>query len=351
VETETLTCPTCGDEHRPEATRRAMITLQTARDRDQTASDQDQTASDQDQTAADRDQTASDRDQSSADGDQEAADEDLTSGGDPISHQRSRLARERSRHDRTVVAQVRDKTADERLHTAAQRDRAAEQRDSHAATRDAAAQRRALLDEQGVSRDDLLLRAERDRAMAAADRLRAAADREQAAADREQAAADREQAARDLQFATTDQLTGAWVRGFGLTEVESEIVRAHRTGGQLVLAFVDVDQLKRVNDSEGHGAGDTLLRLAGETLRARVRPYDIVVRYGGDEFVCALPNVRRAQAQQRFDSIAAAFTAATGGRSISFGLAELEPGDDLQRLVERADRELYASRRSRDTPA
>jgi len=66
----------------------------------------------------------------------------------------------------------------------------------------------------------------------------------------------------------TDELTGGWTRRLGLEEISRELERAHRTGFSLVLAFIDVDGLKQVNDSQGHLAGDTLLRLVGETLRA-----------------------------------------------------------------------------------
>src|SRR5205807_10608969 len=176
----------------------------------------------------------------------------------------------------------------------------------------------------------------RDRARADADRAKAADDRTRAAADRTRAAADREDAARegaealrhwtesanDLRFATTDELTGAWTRRFGLEEVSRELERAHRTGATLVLAFVDVDGLKQVNDSQGHLAGDALLRLVGETLRANVRPYDVIVRYGGDELVCAMPNLSGPEARGRFEKIAAALTAINPEHSVTFGLAE-----------------------------
>ena len=87
----------------------------------------------------------------------------------------------------------------------------------------------------------------------------------------------------NLRRATTDELTGARTRTFGLEEIARELERAHRTGGTLVLAFVDVDGLKAGQRHEGHLAGDALLRLVGETIRANVRPYDLIVRYGGDE--------------------------------------------------------------------
>ncbi len=121
--------------------------------------------------------------------------------------------------------------------------------------------------------------------------MQAAQDREQASRERAEAHRDRTESAENLKMSTEDELTGAWTRKFGLEEISRELERAHRTGSKLALAFVDVDDLKTVNDSRGHLAGDALLRLVAETLLSSVRRYDVVVRYGGDEFVWALPNL------------------------------------------------------------
>jgi diguanylate cyclase (GGDEF)-like protein len=209
-----------------------------------------------------------------------------------------------------------------------------------------------LQDDAGASREDILLRAERDRARAAADRAKAADDRVRAAADREEAARERVVARRErgrsadsLRLAATDELTGAWTRRLGLEELSRELERARRTGARLVLAFVDVDGLKAVNDNRGHLAGDALLRLLGETLRASVRPYDVIVRYGGDELLCAMSNLGLPEARARFDTIAAAFAAADPDHhSITFGLAQAAPADSLQELIARADTDLLQAR-------
>ena len=136
----------------------------------------------------------------------------------------------------------------------------------------------------GIVRSSRCAVAERIRAEAAADRAAAARDRAEAERLRDEAAA-------MLAVASTDELTGAWSRRFGLEELERMLARAHREGTALVLAFVDVDGLKQVNDLHGHQAGDELLALIGEVIRGHLRPYDIVVRYGGDEFVWRMPNV------------------------------------------------------------
>ncbi len=177
-----------------------------------------------------------------------------------------------------------------------------------------------------------LRRAEDERAQAAADREAATRERAQAAADREAAADDlaeaqrlRSETAASLELASTDELTGAWTRRFGLEHLTRELGRAHRTGARLTVVFVDVDGLKRINDEHGHLAGDELLGLISEIIRAHLRPYDLVVRYGGDEFVCAMPDVGAVEARTRFDKIAEVLRMLDPEHSISFGVAEAKP--------------------------
>jgi len=346
-----LVCASCGAELAGEPPAHT-------RDRDeaggdQTASDGDQTASDQDQTWSDHDQTASDRDQRSADDDQHAADDDFAAGGDASAYHRSVRARQRSAQDRHLVSGLRDETGAVRLETAEGRDRAAELRDRGAEGRDELARLHDLEEDTGTNLDDLLVRAQRDRYRAAADRAKAADDRRRAAGDREQAARERAgarwsqaEAANALTLATTDELTGAWARRSGLAAVSRELERAHRTGAKLVLAFVDVDGLKAVNDIQGHAAGDTLLRLVSDTIRANVRPYDVLVRYGGDELLCAMPNLSAADARERFEKIVAGLRSVNTGHSVTFGLAEAESTDSLEELIVRADEALLESRRA-----
>jgi diguanylate cyclase (GGDEF)-like protein len=136
------------------------------------------------------------------------------------------------------------------------------------------------------------------------------------------------------------------VRKFGLAEVARELERAARTGAKLVIAFIDVDGLKDVNDERGHLAGDALLRLVGETIRANIRGYDSLVRYGGDELLCAMPQITVSEAQERFEQIGVALSAAGTNHSVTFGLAEAEPTDSLRDLIGRADDALLEARSS-----
>jgi diguanylate cyclase (GGDEF)-like protein len=343
--TEVSSCPSCGAEGLTDAVDQIH---------ERSEHDRDQTARDHDQAWSDRDQTATESDQRSADEDQQAADDDFAAGGDAVTYHRSALAREQSSRDRGAASVLRDEGAVARLRTAGDRDQAAALRDRRAERRDARARLDDLRDDTDASREDILLRAATDRARAAADRVKAADDRARAAADRDEAASERTEAHRSrsesadsLRLAMTDALTGAWTRRFGLESVLRELERARRTGVALVLAFVDVDDLKQVNDSQGHLAGDTLLQLVGETIRANVRPYDVIVRYGGDEFVCAMPNLRAPEARARFEKIAAALTAINAEHSVTYGLAEAEPTDGLQELIARADADLLEVRRVR----
>jgi len=337
--TALLVCASCGSE------------LST-RPSDADLGDRDQTASDRDQTWSDHDQTASDRDRRSAEEDQDAADGDLAAGGAAASHRRSLRARERSAHDREAVSTMRTETAAGREETAGERDRAAALRDRGAAGRDELA-RLHDLDDDARTYEDVVLRAQRDRRRAAADRAKAADDRKRAADDRAQSARERMEARRKraeaddaLALAATDELTHAWTRTFGLAQVAHELERSHRLGTRLVIAFVDVDGLKEVNDSRGHVAGDALLRLVGETLRAHIRTYDVLVRYGGDEFLCAMPSLTAVEAESRFAQIAATLSDADTGHSVTFGLAEAEPDEDLEGVIVRADNALLTARRA-----
>ncbi len=146
--------------------------------------------------------------------------------------------------------------------------------------------------------------------------------------------------------ASTDELTGVLRRGAGMTALEREIDRARRSDGRLVVAFLDVDGLKLVNDQHGHAAGDRLLCDVALVLRTRLRSYDLVIRWGGDEFVCALFGAHTQDAEHRLEAVAAGIEAATGGRTVSWGLVALEPTDTAATMVARADVALYEGRRA-----
>jgi diguanylate cyclase (GGDEF)-like protein len=130
-----------------------------------------------------------------------------------------------------------------------------------------------------------------------------------------------------------------------MVDLRREIDRARRSGGALILAFVDVDGLKAINDTHGHAAGDQALRAVAGALLGGLRSYDLVVRHGGDEFLCGLPGTDLAGAERRFDAVAKALTDQNPGTSVSIGLAELAALETLDSVIARADAALYAARR------
>ncbi len=137
------------------------------------------------------------------------------------------------------------------------------------------------------------------------------------------------------------------MRGIGLIELQREVDRSRRVAAPLAVAFVDVDDLKAVNDSRGHAGGDLVLREVVDTLKAVLRSYDLVIRVGGDEFVCVLPGLDAAQATARMAEVGVAL-ASTGQRpSVTAGLAELAPDDTVESLLARADGDLYRQRARR----
>jgi diguanylate cyclase (GGDEF)-like protein len=149
-----------------------------------------------------------------------------------------------------------------------------------------------------------------------------------------------------VRVAQLDELTGAFGRGVGMLLLRRELIRARRGNGRLVLAYIDVDGLKQINDRHGHAAGDVLLREVADAIQQHLRPYDTLVRVGGDEFVCALADCTPAIAQVRFQAIRATLVNAGPRASISVGFAELRLEDTLEELTKRGDLALYAAKRS-----
>jgi len=239
-------------------------------------------------------------------------------------------------------------TCDERDRAGDERDRAAAGRGRAAETRDEKAQAR---DDRAEARDDTVGRvdsaAASDRAGARQDRLIAAADRASAAGDRETAYSDRVLSAGERAVSSFDDLTGVYRRDSGVVELERDIAKAKRTGQHFVLAFVDIDGLKATNDSLGHAAGDRLLRHVADTLRSHLRPYDLVVRFGGDEFVCGLLDARMQDAATRIELVNCDL--AETHTSVTAGYAELAADDSLATLVTRADEAMYKERIGRSS--
>jgi diguanylate cyclase (GGDEF)-like protein len=335
--------PPAGEEYDRDR-ESALASDQTASDLDQSASDTDHSVADADQASSARDQLLSSSDQRASDRDQAASDVELDAN--PEVTAATERAHERSREERRLNTAQRTSAAVLRAHTATERFDWADVRDQNSRLRDLAAEAR---DRSAAARDradnDLLGPAVKARAQAGADRAIAASDRERAAADRAQAAIDRKHARAALRDAHFDELTGTYRRGMGSHELECEIDRARRGDRRLVLAFVDVDDLKGFNDREGHAAGDALLIDVVKAMRSRLRSYDPVIRFGGDEFICALANTDLADAHRRFEEIQLALSVIRADCSVSVGFAQMRDGDTAEELTSRGDAALYEAKR------
>jgi diguanylate cyclase (GGDEF)-like protein len=242
-----------------------------------------------------------------------------------------------SRQSRAQAGDHRDDSATRRDTTAARRDTDAEERDQRADVRDGRAHAREL-EKDGLDPD-----ANFDRWESLRDRRSAAGDRVAAANDRLLAQNDRVAASRDRDTSSIDELTGAYRRDAGIVELARDLEAAKRTGQSMILGFLDVDVLKVVNDSHGHAAGDDLLRQVTKTVRARLRQFDLIVRYGGDEFLFSAVGLSLSEAVGRMQEVDSSLLQSDKA-SITVGMAEAQAGDTLTEVIDRADAELYRQR-------
>ena len=246
------------------------------------------------------------------------------------------------------VADLRDRAGHQRDLAARSRDRAGTRRDQAADQRDhQAEQRRSVLSLERDADDAGALESAADRRRSRVDRTVGAADRVEAEQDRHLASMDRSAAADDRRRAAVDGLTGVYARQAGLAELDRDLAAAARSGHGLVLGFVDVDHLKKVNDAYGHAAGDRLLQAVADQLHRAFRPYDLVIRYGGDEFLCVIGQIDPQTARQRFTDINEVLGGIGIGCSVTVGLATWRAGESAVSLIARADADLYRQRRSR----
>lgn len=151
------------------------------------------------------------------------------------------------------------------------------------------------------------------------------------------------------ELARTDALTGVPNRRYMEEALDREVARSDRQGIPLSLVFVDLDHFKQVNDSFGHDTGDAVLVASARILRSRLRPYDVLARWGGEEFVVLLPGASgehaRAVAERLRDGLESLIvppcpSPVTG----SFGVARQRQGEAASALLRRADEAAYRAK-------
>ena len=155
-----------------------------------------------------------------------------------------------------------------------------------------------------------------------------------------------------LERATRDSLTGLLNRGAALEALKLDLAAVRRSRGKLVLTlfFIDLDDLKVINDSIGHDGGDTAIRAVADALKLTTRASDVIARFGGDEFVVGwLGNPESDIPEDLAKRISAHVAQSEIGTpdgavalACSIGVAVSEPSDKtVETLIERADRALY----------
>lgn len=161
-----------------------------------------------------------------------------------------------------------------------------------------------------------------------------------------------------IQSANHDPLTGLRNRKAFFSEAEKELERAIRYNTSFILGFMDLDNFKSVNDRYGHDAGDTVLREISRIIQAESRAFDLVGRYGGDEFVFIFPQTNLAEAEQIMQRLIAKISTITEisskqpiSISASVGLVSLEDQQhtDLMLMIKSADEKMYEVKRDRKT--
>lgn len=163
-----------------------------------------------------------------------------------------------------------------------------------------------------------------------------------------------------LEMASTDELTGLTNRRGFYDRFEAEIERSRRHQSPLVVAMIDVDYFKKINDTFGHLNGDAVLHQLGQTVHKSLRKSDLVCRFGGEEFAVLLPDTSFSDAQELLDRIRKKIEAtpmngldgATMEVTISAGLAAAEtdknqplaPHTIISNALEQADQQLYMAK-------
>lgn len=159
-------------------------------------------------------------------------------------------------------------------------------------------------------------------------------------------------------LAITDGLTGLFTKTYFFERLKEEIERAQVNKLSLIIAMIDIDHFKTVNDMHGHKAGDVLLRQISDILRKRFREIDILARYGGEEFVVLLSHIQMKEAIQKLEELRKfierekfflpieSFNPIQIKKTISIGLVDLKNETNIEEIINKADMALYKAKKT-----
>ena len=154
-------------------------------------------------------------------------------------------------------------------------------------------------------------------------------------------------------MALLDTLTQVGNRRFAEMNLTARLGEQDRYGWTFGVLFIDIDHFKKINDTYGHDVGDQILKMTAKTLSNSVRSFDLITRWGGEEFLAIIANVdgdrlsivaEKLRAMMERSSIS--YNSETVNATISIGATVAQPGDSVDSLVSRADKLMYESKLS-----
>lgn len=157
------------------------------------------------------------------------------------------------------------------------------------------------------------------------------------------------------QLAALDSLTGIYNRRFGYARLQEEFGRAIRTSTSLSLIMLDIDHFKKINDTYGHNIGDKIIVMITKAIKSAIRDGDLLIRYGGEEFLSVLPGASQHDANiiaQRIRIMVADSILKENEQAISvtvsLGTATFPNKDiaDIQQFIAMADEAMYSAKNS-----
>jgi diguanylate cyclase (GGDEF)-like protein len=159
-----------------------------------------------------------------------------------------------------------------------------------------------------------------------------------------------------FELATRDSLTGLLNRREGFRRFREELSRAKRTGEPISLMMMDIDHFKEINDNYGHQLGDAVLTEVSQVILKTCRDYDLIMRYGGEEFAVLLPStvIEKSmeiaeRARGNIEKIDTFLEHGIDAVTISIGVSQLILNDTLDTLISKADTSLYIAKERRNS--
>ena len=152
----------------------------------------------------------------------------------------------------------------------------------------------------------------------------------------------------------TDALTGLLQRSAFVVHMQRILAMSHQSGQTVTVAFIDIDRFKHINDAGGHAAGDRVLRSVAEAMSRQMREFDLIARWGGEEFLILMPATNAGAGLALMEALRGALQDAVITvpdqclpLSLSIGLAESSlSGESPDALIDRADRAMYSAKKA-----